>query len=992
MAILLVILLAVAAAAYLQLAGMPDFLKNPLLGALRQRGFEAQFASARIGWGPSIVIENASFSPTNQAAGPRLTAEWTELNLNAKACLRFRLRIDSFDVQRATLTLPVAPTNQEPLSLRDVSLRVILDTNNAALMKDCRAWFRGINIHINGEIRDFMAARNWKIPLRSSASAAAAAAASAVKPAHPPPARLTAWDIFQKFRFPGAPQLNINFYGEGRDSNTLRADLEFSADGAQSPWGHAGPLRLRAACAHLFDFGSEPFLQARLNARDAVTPWGGSRALAASVNLSRQAGTNYSVSAHIDSQEMNTAWNSSAGSNWVRAARLQWDGVTALRSPGFVPDDFHGTLRLAKTQSGWGSADSASLVLQTRRADSSAADPAWGAWNQAKPFNLDWQAAATNITTSRLKLDRVDFKGSWRPPQLNIDSLEAFMYRGRLDAGGTLDVATREARVHAAADFDPHQISPLLTKNAQRWITLYDWKTPPSLSAGLRFVLPPWTNQAGAWPAESRDSLQLAGQFAVQEGAFRGIAVNSAEARFNYTNRVWNVSGLRLNVNGSWLDLDYTWSEIAHDYHFRFDSKLDPALAMPLLTPAQKRVMREWDFADKPELKGDAWGNWLTPETTGIAAALSTGRFAVRGENVEQLKAQLDYTNRFLRVTDLKLVHPSGQVSVPVAGIDFASGVISMSNATSAIDPEPVRRALGKIAPSFLSAVHFDTPPHVQASGSFRPGDDDGTDMHFAVKGDHFHWDHIHADSIQGTVDYHIRTVNVTNVAAGLYKNGNLQGWIGFKWNPHGDTQCDSDFNLKDLNLASLAHDWDAHSKLEGSLDGHLVLNAPFDTRETNFFGHGWLHLHDGLLWDIKLFGVFSPVLNAIAPGSGNSRARDARASFMITNGVLFTDDLEIRSSGFRLLYRGTLDTEARLNAHVEAKLLRDTPLFGHFFSWMLIPLDKLFEYRVTGTLKKPVAEPLYIPKVLTEILRPFHTLKKSMNSQPPAAPSPPSH
>ena len=36
--VLLLVLLFVAALAYLQLVGLPDFLKNPLLRALRQRG------------------------------------------------------------------------------------------------------------------------------------------------------------------------------------------------------------------------------------------------------------------------------------------------------------------------------------------------------------------------------------------------------------------------------------------------------------------------------------------------------------------------------------------------------------------------------------------------------------------------------------------------------------------------------------------------------------------------------------------------------------------------------------------------------------------------------------------------------------------------------------------------------------------------------------------------------------------------------------------
>jgi len=71
----------------------------------------------------------------------------------------------------------------------------------------------------------------------------------------------------------------------------------------------------------------------------------------------------------------------------------------------------------------------------------------------------------------------------------------------------------------------------------------------------------------------------------------------------------------------------------------------------------------------------------------------------------------------------------------------------------------------------------------------------------------------------------------------------------------------------------------------------------------------------------------------------------------------------------------------------VEANLLRDTPLFGHLLSWMLTPVDKIFEYRVTGTLKKPVTKPLYIPKAFLAMLRPFHSLKELL--PPPTTPKP---
>jgi hypothetical protein len=981
--VLLAVLLVVAALAYLQLVGLPDFLKKPLLRELRQRGFDAQFASARFGWGPSIVIENAAFSPTNLASGPRLSAGWTQLNLNAAALLHARLRVDSFQILQASLRIPVSPTNEEPLTMTDLNLSVRVASNNLALLRNASAWSRGVRLNVNAEIRNYFSMRDWKFPLPSIPAAPPAPAAGQPKPAP----RRTAWEVLRTIYFSGTPELNIHFFADGRDENTLRAELEFTATNTETPWGQCGPLHLRAVCARVLHSGNTPFLQTSFLASHVVTPWAASSNLSASIEFSRDAGTNFSADVHLAGHDVSATWLSPSGSNWVRTADLRWDGATTLTSPTLMPSTFAGTLNATQTESDWGSVSAASLVLQIRRTDdSSPADPAWGHWNQIKPFTLVCQAEATNVLTPKLKLAHVAVQGGWHPPLLTIDKAEADMLNGHLNAGGVLDVVSREVQTRAAVDFDPHLVAPLLTSAAQHWISLYDWEAPPNLSASFRFVLPPWTNRIEDWPEASRDSIQLAGDFSVGRGAFRGIAVTNAQSHFTYSNRVWKVSGLRVAGPGGALGLDYDWSDVTDAFHFRFDSKLDPATALPLLTAPERRTLSQASFLDKPMIQGDVWGNWHTPATTGFAGSLAAGHFTVRGESVDELHVQLDYTNLLLRLSQLSLGHATGRVEIPLATVNLASNLFFMTNASSTMDPEPVRRALGKYAPPFMREVHFDSPPLVQASGSFIPANDYGTDMRFIVRGDHFHWNGLNADSAQGSVYYHFRTVEVTNIQASIYA-GKVRGWLTIEWEPSLGTRFSSDCTLRDIDLRTLAQELTSKkSKVEGMLDGHLVLAAPYDASSTNLFGHGWLNVHNGLLWDIKIFGIFSPILNAIAPGSGNSRARQATADFTITNGVLATDNLEIHSSGFRLFYRGTVDSRKRLNARVEANLLRDTPLFGYFLGWMLTPLDKLFEYRVTGTLQKPITEPLYIPKVFMAIMRPFSTLKEM---RPPPSPSP---
>jgi len=98
-----------------------------------------------------------------------------------------------------------------------------------------------------------------------------------------------------------------------------------------------------------------------------------------------------------------------------------------------------------------------------------------------------------------------------------------------------------------------------------------------------------------------------------------------------------------------------------------------------------------------------------------------------------------------------------------------------------------------------------------------------------------------------------------------------------------------------------------------------------------------------------------------------------------------------------RLAYRGSVDISTRLDARMEAELFRDAPVIGPLLTFVLSPFTKLFIYDVKGTLKKPLAEPRYVPKLLLAPLRPFKTIRSLLpkddpseaGAVPPALPKP---
>ena len=236
---------------------------------------------------------------------------------------------------------------------------------------------------------------------------------------------------------------------------------------------------------------------------------------------------------------------------------------------------------------------------------------------------------------------------------------------------------------------------------------------------------------------------------------------------------------------------------------------------------------------------------------------------------------------------------------------------------------------------------------------------EDAADLHFELDGGPFEWWRFHLPHIAGHVHWRGQQLTLSNIRSDFY-GGQAAGSAQFHFRPGG--QADYQFAVFATNalLGPLTKDmFVVTNRLEGRLWGNLVVTNASTASVQTWDGYGDLHLRDGFIWEIPVFGIFSDVLNGMVPGLGSSRASAGTCTFVITNGIIRSEDMDIRSTGMRLQYRGTLDFDGKINARVEAGILRDMPLFGQVFSTVLWPVTKLFEYKVTGTLGAPKAEPV---------------------------------
>lgn len=948
--------------AYLHWVGLPGWIKGAVLGHLRDLGYEVEFTRMRLGWGPAVIVEEATFQRMTEGPEPRLSAARADLELTPLDLARARVAVKGLEVRDATLRFPPAGQENHSLSLDNIQFDLLFPPTNTVRLTNATATFCGVRLSVHGELEHAEAVRQWK-PLR-------------------PGRAKTSWqalldrttDTLDKIHFSQSPVVELRFGGDARDLDKVKAHLSVKAPDVSTPWGEGRKIRLEADLQRPLSTNTT-VLEATFGADEVATPWAQGVNIQLTENFDRDADFDVDADTHFTARQLKAVW----GTNVARSSDLRWDGSAHLDGTNFKLLRASGQLRMAQAVSSRGQARDLALRLDgSVREDAPVAQKEWGFWGKLAPYRLRWQLSGSDITALKLNLDSVALAGDWSAPEVHLTQLQAKLYEGGLNGKASLEIGTRELAATVEASFDERRVAAFLTPAARHWLSQFSWKTPPVVRARARAVAPEWTARPPEWAAEMRRSLEAAGDFAARDGTFRGAPVEKASGHFGYTNRVWTVPDLRVTAAGGELGMTYSGSDETHLFQFSIDSTVPPEAARELLPEAKRRWLSEVSFTAPPKLHLQAWGKWKAPETVGLQGWIWATNFTAHGEKLDSLEGAFAYTNHFLTLSNARAVEGSQYAAVGLAEADLETKRVLLSNVLGAVSSDLIARLCAPRRPKWLNILQFKEPASVQMGGVLQVGDADETDLNFQAIGEHVHITNAVVERVAAGVRWQGRHVAVTNIQARVYATGTVVGSMLFDIDTNRGTDLSCTLTAKDVDLHRLAAGLLGHTnKLEGMLDGDLTMDRCNLRDHRQWSGLGSVRVHNALLWDIKIFGVFSPILNAIVPGSGNSRAYEASANYVITNGVLATDDLKIRSTGFRLLYRGDIDLVSKqINAKAEAELLRNTRFFGAALSVLLSPLSKLFEYKIIGQLHSPRVEPVFIPQPLMTLLRPFHTLK----------------
>jgi hypothetical protein len=611
---------------------------------------------------------------------------------------------------------------------------------------------------------------------------------------------------------------------------------------------------------------------------------------------------------------------------------------------------------------------------------------AWGFWTNLQPYQIEWLVRATQLESAKLNAAVVEAGGFWRPPELVVTNLSVEMGGGRLAAAAKLNVATRELMFTNSACFDVHALDAMLTGKMRAWLAAISWTQPPSLQIGGSLILPAWTNSQPDWRDEVPPTLVLAGQAAVTNVTMRGALIDSVQAHFTSTKQFLDLSDLVVIQAKTRLAIDGSEDDVARNFHWHIRGAVDPESARPFLTDSNVTHGFELVKLSEPlALDVVVSGRLSDWDSIAVNGRLVLTNFSVRGQRFSDVATTVNYTNRVLAFLQPLMHNGTQAATADSVTLDFNTRLIYFTNVLSSADPEPVVRAIGPKTWKLVEPYHFLRPPTARVNGQIPLADLHGgpemaaVDMRFDIlKGAPFEWLRLKTTNIVGTLHWRGQALLLTNAVAAFY-GGTADGFADFDFHvPHEGGDYHFAVSVTNVNLHALAVDLSSPSNsLEGTLAGRLVVTNASTENLESWCGFGQASLHNGLLWDIPIISIVSPVLNTVSPGLGNSRATEATGRFRIANGVMTTDSLEIRSTMTRLEYVGTIDLNQNVNAHVTAHLLRDTWVVGPLVSTALWPVSKIFEYHVTGPLQNPKSEPIFVlPKLLLFPLHPIRTLE----------------
>ncbi|MFC1461191.1 AsmA-like C-terminal region-containing protein [Verrucomicrobiota bacterium] len=325
----------------------------------------------------------------------------------------------------------------------------------------------------------------------------------------------------------------------------------------------------------------------------------------------------------------------------------------------------------------------------------------------------------------------------------------------------------------------------------------------------------------------------------------------------------------------------------------------------------------------------------------------------------------LSETNKLMRLDKLSLVRKEGRVQGGCE-VNFVSQTVDF-DAISTADPRSVAQMIGPFMKELVCRFRVEGPVNAMGSGIVGYIDQEKNDVDVFIESQKLGWQKFLFDRCS----LHVRVIGADadlNDIEGVIYGGRASGSASI-YHVLGATNMryEVDGEVKDVDFGVLMHTvTGGRSDLyRGKCSGGIYVEGyAGDGQGKTAVGHGDIDVADGRIFQVPIFGGLSDMLTKVVPGlSILLRQTDAKASVVIRDGKIHSDGIFVEGDVLSLRGEGNYSLDGKLDFGVQVTFLRKHTFVGEVVRIVTLPVSKILEFHLGGTIKAPRWRPVFLPK-----------------------------
>jgi len=542
----------------------------------------------------------------------------------------------------------------------------------------------------------------------------------------------------------------------------------------------------------------------------------------------------------------------------------------------------------------------------------------------------------------------IDLIATYRDGRIALRQCSLADTRGRLEASARFPLDTRQAHFQLTSSLD---LPGLLDAARVPWPgTTLQWHDAPHLEV----------EGTSVFPEDGPPRHQWSGRVETGRFSARGIVFRKAAFAFAWDGARWFIRDALLDHPSGTLALKALY---AGDFRFSLDSRINPKVLRPFLPEKRQTFLDEWEFDSVPVVRFEGRSPDLTLHGLKGRGHVSMGRSRFRGQEFESLTSDIEVEGQAIRFPGFRLERAEGDATGGVT-VDWGQQVVSLSGVRTSVTPVEVADWIdrrGELRHHIAPYRFGEKPPHLVIEGTVGfPRHEEQTQLRIDVAApvvDYTFLKHeLRFSDLSATLRIVGKRLEIGPLHATLF-GGTFEGDTAVSL-IRGQQDYTAQVRLESVDFPSVTRLYFGYESSRGKLSGQYRFSGRGNAAGS-IDGKGQLSLSRGDVFAIPVFGPFSGILDDLIPGAGYDVAQNASATFSMKDGVIETDDMEVKGSGFSMFGEGKLfvledkiDFSIRVNAQGAAGVV-------------LSPVSHLFEYVSDDTLSKPVWRPKRLPKAL---------------------------